>query len=179
MSGSSIPVLATIFCAVAMWPSSAQERPQSPSVDAVVTRLAGGLVERSECLGVAVGVDHGGVQRFYGFGEVERGTGRRPGPSTEFEIGSITKVFTTTLLALYAQRHVVKLDAPLQDYVPRGVTVPNRATDSADQAPTAAARDGGSSARGFSSAIGPTRDNGDADRSHAGWAVDERMEAPT
>ena len=128
MSGRSIhvaAVLCAIANAVAIAPGAAQQRPQGPSVEAVVTRLAGGLVERGECVGIAVGVDHGGKQGFYGFGEVERGSGRRPGPTTEFEIGSVTKVFTTTLLALYAHRHVVKFDAPLQDYVPRGITVPS------------------------------------------------------
>jgi CubicO group peptidase (beta-lactamase class C family) len=35
------------------------------------------------------------------------------------------QVFTTTLLALYAQRQTIKLDAPLQNYVPQGVTVPS------------------------------------------------------
>jgi serine-type D-Ala-D-Ala carboxypeptidase/endopeptidase len=34
-------------------------------------------------------------------------------------------VFTTTLLALYAQRQLIKLDAPLQNYVPQGITVPS------------------------------------------------------
>jgi serine-type D-Ala-D-Ala carboxypeptidase/endopeptidase len=120
----SIPVVAAILC-ISAWPGSAQQRPASPSPDSVVTRLTGGLVERGECVGVAVGVDHGGAQSTYAYGEVERGTGRRPGPATEFEIGSITKVFTTTLLSLYAHRNVVKLDAPLQDYLPRGIKVPS------------------------------------------------------
>jgi serine-type D-Ala-D-Ala carboxypeptidase/endopeptidase len=125
MSRRSIPVTVAILFATAAWPGFAQERPASKPVAAVVDTLAGGLVERAECVGIAVGVDHGGVQSTHAYGEVERGTGRRPGPTTEFEIGSITKVFTTTLLALYAHRHVVKLDAPLQDYVPRGITVPS------------------------------------------------------
>ena len=119
----SIPVMAAILSVAAAWPGLAQERPAGPPVAAVVDKLAGGLVERG-CVGVAVGIDHGGTQGFYAYGEVARGSGRRPQPNTEFEIGSITKVFTTTLLALYAHRHVVKLDAPLQSYVPRGITVP-------------------------------------------------------
>jgi hypothetical protein len=31
---------------------------------------------------------------------------------------------TNTLLALYAQRQMIKLDAPLQNYVPPSITVP-------------------------------------------------------
>jgi len=119
----SIPVTAAILCVTAAWPGFAQERPSGRPVAAVVDKLAGALVDRG-CVGVAVGIDHGGTQGFYAYGEVARGSGRRPQPTTEFEIGSITKVFTTTLLALYTHRHVVKLDAPLQNYVPRGIRVP-------------------------------------------------------
>ena len=110
--------------AAAFWPGSASAQQASPAVGPAVAALAGSLVERGECTGVAVGTDDRGTQGFYSYGEVERGSGRPPTPTTAFEIGSITKVFTTTLLALYAQRQVIKLDAPLQNYVPPGVTVP-------------------------------------------------------
>jgi serine-type D-Ala-D-Ala carboxypeptidase/endopeptidase len=125
MSRRSVQAMAALLCVTAVWPSFAQERPASQPVAAVVDTLAGVLVARGECVGVAVGVDHGGVQGFFAYGEAVRGSGRRPEPRTEFQISSITKVFTTTLLALYANRHVVRLDAPLQNYVPRGITVPS------------------------------------------------------
>lgn len=44
-----------------------------------------------------------------------------------FEIGSITKVFTTTLLAEMVDRGEVKLDDPISMYLPRRVRVPTRA----------------------------------------------------
>jgi CubicO group peptidase (beta-lactamase class C family) len=111
--------IAAILCATATGASYAQERPASKSVDSVVATLAGGLVGQGECIGIAVGTDHSGVQGFYAYGSVDHGTGRLPAPTTEFEIGSITKVFTTTLLALYTHRMVVKLDAPLQNCTAR------------------------------------------------------------
>ncbi len=117
--------LLLIQCATAAWPGSARAQPASPSVDAVLTALAGGLVERRACVGVAVATDHGGKQNLYAYGEVTRGTGRAPTAATEFEIGSITKVFTTTLLAFEAHRQVIKLNAPLQNYVPQGIPVPS------------------------------------------------------
>lgn len=46
--------------------------------------------------------------------------------NTVFEIGSITKVFTTGLLADMASRGEVALDDPVQKYLPNGVTVPTR-----------------------------------------------------
>ncbi len=108
--------------AAAAWPSLAQaQQPASSAVAAV----AAPLVERGACSGIAVGINDRGTRSFYAFGETARGSGRAPTATTEFEIGSITKVFTTTLLALYAQRQTVKLDAPLQNYVPQGVTVPS------------------------------------------------------
>ena len=122
-----IPAVTVLLlqCTAAAWPGSGQAQPASASGDSVVAALAGGLVERGACTGVAVATDHSGKQDFYAYGEVARGTGRLPTPATEFEIGSITKVFTTTLLALYAHRQAIKLDAPLQNYVPPGITVPS------------------------------------------------------
>jgi len=43
-----------------------------------------------------------------------------------FEIGSITKVFTVTLLADMVDRGELSLDDPVQKYLPAGVTVPQR-----------------------------------------------------
>ena len=43
-----------------------------------------------------------------------------------FEIGSITKVFTATLLADMADRGEVKLDDPVAKFLPEGVRVPER-----------------------------------------------------
>lgn len=115
-----------ILIAVALWAGLAQaQQPANPKAGAAVTAAVAPLVERGACAGVAVGINDRGTRSFYAYGEVARGSGRRPTPTTEFEIGSITKVFTTTLLALYAQRQTIKLDAPLQNYVPQGVTVPS------------------------------------------------------
>ncbi len=88
-------------------------------VDGAVARMQ----QAGELVGVAVGVvDHGKPQTFV-YGEAEAG-GRKVGPSTVFQIGSVTKTFTAALLALLARRGVVALDAPLAKYVPLGVKVP-------------------------------------------------------
>src|SRR5688500_18273317 len=60
----------------------------------------------------------------------ERGVwhrGRLPdGAETIFEIGSITKTFTTTLLADMARDGLVALDDPVQRHLPAGVRMPVR-----------------------------------------------------
>ena len=48
------------------------------------------------------------------------------GPSSIFEIGSITKVFTATLLADMAREGLVGLDDPVQRWLPEGVEMPRR-----------------------------------------------------
>jgi CubicO group peptidase (beta-lactamase class C family) len=117
--------LAAAVIAIASWPGLAQaQQSPNPAAGSAVAAIAGGLVERGECASVAVGTYDRGTEGFYAYGEVAHGSGRSPTPTTEFEIGSITKVFTTTLLALYTQRQLIKLDAPLQNYVPPGITVP-------------------------------------------------------
>ncbi len=105
--------------------SYAQERPTNASVASAVAAAVNEAMQRGECTGLAITVDNGGAQSFYGFGSLERGSAKAPDAATAFEIGSITKVFTTTLLALYEHRHLVRLDDPLQKYVPPGIAVPS------------------------------------------------------
>lgn len=50
-------------------------------------------------VGLSLGVLRGGRVWTYHYGEVERGTGRRPTTRTLYEIGSVTKTFTGHLLA--------------------------------------------------------------------------------
>ncbi len=47
--------------------------------------------------------------------------------NTQFEIGSITKVFTNTILADMVRKGEVKLDDPIAKYLPKSVHVPQRA----------------------------------------------------
>jgi CubicO group peptidase (beta-lactamase class C family) len=45
---------------------------------------------------------------------------------TEFEIGSMSKVFTSLILADMVLKHEVSLDDPAQKYLPAGATMPSR-----------------------------------------------------
>jgi CubicO group peptidase (beta-lactamase class C family) len=54
------------------------------------------------------------------------GTARRLDDRTVFEIGSVTKTFTATVLAAMVRDHSVALDDPVQKYLPAGVHVPVR-----------------------------------------------------
>lgn len=76
-------------------------------------------------VGIAVGVYSRGATWTFVRGRVG---GDRPGAireTTIFEIGSITKVFTATVLAM-AQEGLVALEDPVQRYLPEGVELPVR-----------------------------------------------------
>jgi serine-type D-Ala-D-Ala carboxypeptidase/endopeptidase len=77
-------------------------------------------------VGLAVGVRHGDSIYTTGRGRIAEDRPLAPDERTIFEIGSITKVFTATLLAQMALEGVVALDDPVQRHLPDGVTIPVR-----------------------------------------------------
>jgi CubicO group peptidase (beta-lactamase class C family) len=68
---------------------------------------------------VAVGTIDASGRTFYGYGK------QRPDGRTIFEIGSVTKAFTATLLADMVKRGEVTLDTPVADLLPNDVRVPS------------------------------------------------------
>lgn len=66
----------------------------------------------------------GEERRVAGFGRCSKGDDRTPDGQTLFEIGSITKVFTTCLLADMIARGDVRLTDPIKKYLPESLRVP-------------------------------------------------------
>jgi CubicO group peptidase (beta-lactamase class C family) len=94
--------------------------------DAELHALLRQRVDDGRSKGIVVGLLHAdGRSRIVAEGDP--GPGRPPlDGNTVFEIGSITKVFTATLLATMAQDGIVRLDDPVQKYLPASVHVPAR-----------------------------------------------------
>ncbi|HVQ35214.1 MAG TPA: serine hydrolase [Candidatus Bathyarchaeia archaeon] len=86
----------------------------------IQARVTGGMSP-----GIVVGlIGHDGSETYYAAGVMTVG---KPDPVTAdtiFEIGSITKTFTGTLLAEMAARGEVKLSDPVRKYLPEGTVVP-------------------------------------------------------
>jgi CubicO group peptidase (beta-lactamase class C family) len=61
-----------------------------------------------------------------GRGRLRRPDNSPPGPDTLFEIGSITKTFTSLALAVLVGSGTVSLRTPLRDLLPAGIAVPRR-----------------------------------------------------
>lgn len=89
-------------------------------VEAVVERHAPSAV------GLVVGVHLGQERAFLGRGRVGADRDRPPDRRTIFELGSITKTFTATALAVLAGEGLVALDEPVADLLPAGWHVPVR-----------------------------------------------------
>src|SRR5581483_4611259 len=74
--------------------------------------------------GLVVGILRKGQQHIFGYGKLATEDAKSPDGDTLFEIGSITKVFTANLLADMIGREEVRLDDPVQKYLPAEVHMP-------------------------------------------------------
>ncbi len=89
-----------------------------------IDRLFAPAIEGEWLTGAAVGVIDGEDTLVLGYG---RGVGDEPPDGdTVYEIGSVSKTFTGTLLADMVERGVVSLEDPVEGLLPKGVTVPKR-----------------------------------------------------
>ena len=94
--------------------------------DAEILAIIKQRVGDKRSAGIVVGViDADGHQRIVAYGDP--GPGQPPlDGNTVFEIGSISKVFTSTVLAELVQEGKVRLEDPAQKYLPATVHLPTR-----------------------------------------------------
>jgi len=82
------------------------------------------LIDAELVAGLVIGLYDVGKTEVYGFG---KGPGQAPPDgNTLFELGPITTVYTSLLLADAVQRREVALDTPVSELLPLGVTMPIR-----------------------------------------------------
>jgi serine-type D-Ala-D-Ala carboxypeptidase/endopeptidase len=117
-------LLGLTLCAVGV--AHAAGRTVAPSDSDIRQILLNRIDKEKQSVGIVVGVIDGNGRRVVSYGSLEKGDKRRLDGDTLFEIGSITKVFTSLLLAEMAQRGEVKLDDPIAKYVPSGAKIPQR-----------------------------------------------------
>jgi CubicO group peptidase (beta-lactamase class C family) len=113
--------------AAAAAPALAQAKPWTlPSAAEILAILKQRLDVERQGVGIVVGVIDAHGRRVVSHGALAKGDPRPLNGDTEFEIGSMTKVFTSLVLADMVRRGQVKLDDPVQKYLPAGVHVPER-----------------------------------------------------
>lgn len=89
--------------------------------DKKVDTAARAYIQKANTVGLSIGVIKNGVLNIYNYGETIKDNKKLPTGNTLFEIGSITKTFTATLLAWYANEGKIKLSDPITKYLPDSV----------------------------------------------------------
>ncbi len=101
---------------------SASGQLPADSIKAIIAQEV--AAKRSKSIIVGVVDAHG--RRLFAEGRVSDRNPVRPDSSTIYEIGSITKVFTSLLLADMGLKHEVELNDPVSKYLPADVKAPSR-----------------------------------------------------
>ena len=118
----SLAPAATVAQSPATSTASVRAFPSDSAVMAIIRQR----VEEKRSAGIVVGLlSADGTSRVIAYGDPGPGQPPLDGNSV-FEIGSISKVFTATVLAELVQQGKVKLDDPVQKYLPASVHMPTR-----------------------------------------------------
>ena len=108
----------------AQFPAGAQNNFPDAEADGVKVFLRDNFRQTNACMVIGL-ADQSGNQVFRA-GKLDNGTDREVDGDTLFEIGSVTKTFTTLLLMDMVERGQMKLDDPVAKYLPKSVKVPAR-----------------------------------------------------
>ncbi len=81
---------------------------------------------QKQATGIVVGIIEPNGRRVVSYGHLAKGEPRTVDGDTTFEIGSISKVFTSLVLADMVSRKEVTLDDPAEKYLPQSVKLPER-----------------------------------------------------
>jgi D-alanyl-D-alanine-carboxypeptidase/D-alanyl-D-alanine-endopeptidase len=101
-------------------------RGQVPTDAEIRSILSDRIDKVRQNVGIAVGIVDANGRRFVSYGSFSVKDPSPVGNDTVFEIGSTTKVFTSTILADMVQRGEVSLDDPVARYLPADVKMPQR-----------------------------------------------------
>ena len=96
------------------------------STDGIREILVKRIDQQKQAVGIVVGVVEPAGRRLVAYGNLAKGDPRTLNGDTIFEIGSVTKVFTSLLLADMVIRKEVALDDPAAIYLPENVRMPER-----------------------------------------------------
>ncbi len=123
-------VMAVMALLVAGGPASAQTAPAAPWTTPSNEEIRRILVERIDTqhdgVGIVVGVIDAHGRRYVSYGVGDAKGGKPVDERSLFEIGSITKVFTSLLLSQMVLDHQMALSDPVAKYLPPGTKVPER-----------------------------------------------------
>ncbi|MDM8176165.1 MULTISPECIES: serine hydrolase domain-containing protein [Olivibacter] len=98
-----------------------ESKTMESTIDNLVDSLALQYTNDPSTCGLAIGIIHNGKAGYYYYGETTRGNKTLPDQETLFEIGSISKAFTATLLANATLTDSIHLNDPIVKYLPDSI----------------------------------------------------------
>ena len=123
MKRNHLRLAALVLCAVTALAQSAPAPSAAGDAD-IRTALADRIDNAKRSVGMVVGVIGPQGSHTIGYGKLSAADPRTPDGDTVYEIGSVTKVFTSLLLSDMVQKGEVKLDDPVAKFLPATVKVP-------------------------------------------------------
>lgn len=90
-------------------------------LDSVTDKVLSAYIQTQGNVGISAGVFYKGKSYFYNYGERKKGSNNLPDDHTLYEIGSITKTFTSTLLAIAVNEQKVTLETSITKFLPDSV----------------------------------------------------------
>src|ERR1041384_6896847 len=97
-----------------------------PSLDSIRQMLTDRIEKEKSATAIVVGIIDEHATNIIACGKPHGKSARQANGDTVFEIGSVSKVFTSLLLADMVKRGEVKRDDPIAKYLPAYVNVPSR-----------------------------------------------------
>ena len=98
--------------------------PAVPADDTIRSILADRIDKYRQSLGIVVGVIEPSGRRIVSYGKLTEGSARAPNGDTVFEIGSITKVFTSLVLSDMVEKKELNILDPVLKFLPAGTKIP-------------------------------------------------------
>lgn len=104
-------------------PPIASDNPLQSEVDKGVDDAARLYLQKTNTVGLCIGIIDHDQTGIYSYGETALGTGSLPDGDSIFEIGSITKTFAAALLAHFILTGKMNADDPITKYLPADVAL--------------------------------------------------------
>jgi CubicO group peptidase (beta-lactamase class C family) len=102
-------------------PLSSTNNPMLTATDSSVQNYFTQYKDDLGTVGVSIGLHKNGTTNFYGYGETRKGNGKVPDKNTLFEIGSISKTYTSIAILRMLNENNHTVETPIRLYLPTDV----------------------------------------------------------
>jgi CubicO group peptidase (beta-lactamase class C family) len=120
-----------LFCSckkaeVLITPKALSNNPLLTATDSAVHTAYSKYQNDLNTVGVSIGLYRRGIASFYGYGETRQGSGTAPQKNTFFEIGSITKTFTSIAAVNMLLERGETIETPIRPFLPSNLPTLSR-----------------------------------------------------